>query len=144
MVESKLIKVMDYFAPFYKPSKDEFSIRVCFNNVEYILLDPNKFHQALNSKKINKKPYGLGIQTYNKKVWIQHMESLCLRFWITKENGGIKDNDKFFDLEFNEDISFKDVKFIAKFYWLNNYRYKELVQRPLFGESSINIGKYNG
>lgn len=143
MVENRLIKVMNYFAPFYKPSRDEFSIKVFFNDVEYILLDPNKFHKALNSKKINKKPYGLGIQTYNKKVWIQHIENLCLRFWITKENGGIKEDDKFYDLEFNEDISFKDIKFVATFYWLNNYRYKELVKRPLFGESSINIGKYN-
>lgn len=140
MIENKLIKVMDYFAPYFKSGKEDYNVKVFIEPDSYLLLDANKFHQALNSEKITKKPYGLGIQSYQKRIWVQHIENKCLRFWMTKENGGIKDTDKFYDLEFNEDINFKDIKFISTFYWKNNARHKDEINKSFWRPSS-NLSK---
>lgn len=141
MIENKLLNVMEYFAPFYRNERDEYSIRVFIDKYNFLLLDPNKFYQALCSNKITKKPYGLGIQSYDKRVWVQHIENQALRFWITEKNGGITEEGKLYDLKFSEELTFKDIKFISAFYYKNNTRNKELKQRIFHGQQSYNLGK---
>lgn len=143
MIENKLLKVMEYFAPFYYHGKEDYSIKIFIDEDKYILLDSNKFYQALCSDTIAKKPYGLGIQSYKKRVWIQHLENKALRFWLTENNGGITDKEKYYDLKYSDELTFKDIKFVAAFYYKNNARNKELKQRTFYAEESYNVGKNN-